>query len=115
MYGKITTDVGIVYHSEYMEFMNTSEVIPDLKEKRKVDTHYILVDGHKRQLMISFKQYIKVYLKFEYKNDMNMGDLYIKYRVSNYRGEDFTSIIKEIDDTFLKIHDKYVILGKILI
>jgi hypothetical protein len=43
---------------------------------------------------------------------MDMENLYIKYRVVNYRGEDTASIIKEINDIFLKIHDNYVINGK---
>jgi hypothetical protein len=45
---------------------------------------------------------------------MEMGSLYIKYRVVHYRGEDTASIIKEINDAFLKIHDKYAINGKVL-
>jgi hypothetical protein len=31
--GKITTDMRIAYHPEYMELMNRPEVILDLKEK----------------------------------------------------------------------------------
>jgi hypothetical protein len=57
--------------------------------------------------------YKKVFVKSNYKKDMNMGDLYIKYRVENYRREYTTSITKEIEDTFEKLHHKYVIGRKI--
>jgi hypothetical protein len=35
--GKITTEIGFVYNPKFMEFTNKPEVIPDLKEKIRVD------------------------------------------------------------------------------
>jgi hypothetical protein len=45
-----------------MEFTNKPEVIPDLKEKIRVDWHYILNDGHNYKLLTFLKLYIYLYI-----------------------------------------------------
>jgi hypothetical protein len=95
-----------------MELMDRQEVISDLKEKFRVDGHYILTGKRSYKILNLLKLYIFIYFKCEYTNDMDMGNLYIKYRVAHYRGEDIPSVIKEINDTFLKINNKHVINGK---
>jgi hypothetical protein len=60
--GKITTEIGLIYHPKLMELMDRLEVIPHLKEKFKVDGYYILTDGGNYKLLTLLKLYIFIYI-----------------------------------------------------
>jgi hypothetical protein len=49
--GKITTEIGLAYQPKIMELMGRLEVIPDFKEKFRVDGHYILTNGRNHKLL----------------------------------------------------------------
>jgi hypothetical protein len=48
-----------------------------------------------------------MYANIYYKNNMNICDLYIKYKVADYRGKHTTYLRKKIDETFDKLRDKH--------
>jgi hypothetical protein len=53
-----------------------------------------------------------MYCDSKYKNDMDMGDLYVKLRVIDYRGEnfhDYVNIKEEMVDTYMKLYFENVI------
>jgi hypothetical protein len=57
-----------------------------------------------------------MYCDSKYKNDLHLGDLYVKRRVANYRGENVENIeeIKnEMEDTYMKLYNEHVIDGKL--
>jgi hypothetical protein len=60
--GNITTEIGFAYHPKVMELMDRLEVIPDLKEKIRVDGHYVLTDGCNYKLLTLVKLYIFFHL-----------------------------------------------------
>jgi hypothetical protein len=86
--GKITTEIGLTYYPKLIELMDRLEVIPHLKEKFRVNEHYILTYERKHKLFTLLKLYIFVYFKCEYTNDMDMRNRYIKYSVAYYSGEE---------------------------
>jgi hypothetical protein len=87
-------DVGIKYYSTYGDILNRPEFIPEIKEKFRVEKGYILTEGHNYKLMSLLRLYIDMYCNSKYKNDMDMGDLYVKLRVADYRGENLENIEK---------------------
>jgi hypothetical protein len=60
--------------------------------------------------------YIDIYYNSNYKNNMYMGELYVKRWVAEYRGKNvkkIKKIIKEIQVGYDKLYDQYVIDGKL--
>jgi hypothetical protein len=108
--------VGIKYYPTYGDILNRPEFIPEIKEKLRVENGYILTDGHNYKLMSLLRLYIDIYYNSNYKNDMHMGELYIKRRVAEYRGENVKNIKKikkKIEDGYDKLYDQYVIDGEL--
>jgi hypothetical protein len=74
----IIGDVGIKYYSSYGDILNRPEFIPEIKEKFRVEYGFILTDGHNYKLMNLIRLYIDIYYNSNYKNNMYMGELYVK-------------------------------------
>jgi hypothetical protein len=112
----VVGDVGIKYYSSYGDILNRQEFIPEIKEKFKIENGFILTDGHNYKLMSLFRLYIDIYYNSNYKNDMHMGELYVKRRVAEYRKvnfNDYVDIKAEIVDGYMEIYMEYVVDGKL--
>jgi hypothetical protein len=86
--------VGIKYYSSYGDILNRPEY----------------------KLMNLIRLYIDIHYNSNYENEMCMGDLYVKLRVADYRGENVENIEKikkEIQDGYNKLYDQYVIDEKL--
>jgi hypothetical protein len=101
-------DVGGYFREELRGLLNGTDVVPDLKEKSRVDElGYILFEPQNYKLFTLLHLYADVYLKPGYEKDMDMAKLYIQYKVADCRGEDTSKYQKEIDDAFEKVEKRY--------
>jgi hypothetical protein len=41
----------------------------------------------------------------QFKKDNDMGNLYVKYKIADYRGENITNIREEIDTVYQKVYN----------
>jgi hypothetical protein len=92
--------------------MNRPEFIPEIKEKFRAEKIYILTEGHNYKLMNLLCLHIDMYYHSYYENDMHMGNLYVKLRIADYKGENIENIEKikkEILDGYDKLYNEYVI------
>jgi hypothetical protein len=68
-------DVGGYFQEELRGLLNSSDVVPDLKEKSSVDElGYILFEPQNYKWLTLFHVYADVYLKPGYEKDMDNGE-----------------------------------------
>jgi hypothetical protein len=83
---KAISDVGGFFCEDLHGLLNRPDIVPHLKEKRRVDE--------------------PGYILFEPQN-YKWLKLYIQYKVSDCRGEDTSNHLKEIEDVFENIQKRY--------
>jgi hypothetical protein len=109
------SDVGEYVREELRSLFNSSDVVPDLKEKSRVDElGYILFEPQNYKWLTLLHLHADVYLKPGYEKDMDMAKLYIQYKVMACRVEDTSKYQKEIDNVFEKVDKRYTDLEIIL-
>jgi hypothetical protein len=99
------------YYSRYENILRRPKFIPEIKKKLRVEKGYILTEGHNCKLMNLLHLYINMYYDFGYKNDMHMGELFVKRRVAEYRkvnSNDYEDIREEMVNVYMKLHMEYV-------
>jgi hypothetical protein len=76
---KAISDVGGFFREQVGGLLNRPDVVPDLKEKSKVDElGYILFEPQNYKWLTLLHLYADVYLKSGYERDMGMTKLYIQ-------------------------------------
>jgi hypothetical protein len=81
--------------------LNSSYVVPDLKEKSRVEElGYILFEPQNYKWLTLLYLYADVYLKPGYEKDTDMAKLYIQYKVADCRGKHTSKYLMEIDNAF---------------
>jgi hypothetical protein len=101
-------DVGGYFQEELRGLLNSSDVVPDLKEKNRVDElGYILFEPQNYKWLTLLHLYTNVYLKPGYEKDIDMVKLYIQYKVANCKRENTSKHQKEINDAFEKVDKRY--------
>jgi hypothetical protein len=103
----IIEDIGIVHHTKFLDLFDNPEVIPELKERCLIEGDYILTTAENYKLITLFRLYSCIYHYNQFKEDNYMVNLYVKYKVVEYRWENTTSLREEIDIFYQKIHNKY--------
>jgi hypothetical protein len=101
-------DVGGYFREELRDLLNSSYVVPDLKEKSRVEElGYILFKPQNYKWLTLLYLYADVYLKPGYEKDMDMAKLCIQYKVADCRGEDTSKYLMKIDNAFEKLDKSY--------
>jgi hypothetical protein len=74
-----------------------------LKEKCWIEKEFILTTPENYNLITLFRLYSCIYHYNEFKEDNDMANLYVKYKIADYRREATTNIREEIDTIYQKI------------
>jgi hypothetical protein len=58
-------------------------------------------------LITLYRLYEHIFRYNQFEKDNDMANLYVKYKIADFRGEDTTNIQEEINTAYQKIYNKY--------
>jgi hypothetical protein len=87
--------------------MNNPEVIPELKKGCWIEGEYVLTTPENYKLITLYRLYEHIFHYNQFEKGNDMADLYVKYKIADYRGEDTTNIQEEIDTAYQKTYNQY--------
>jgi hypothetical protein len=94
---KAISDISGFFREQVGGLFNSSYVVPDLKEKSRVDElGYILFEPQNYKWLTLLHLHSDFYLKKWFEKDMDMAKLYIQYKVADCRGEDTSKHLKKL-------------------
>jgi hypothetical protein len=92
----IIEDVGMAdLNNLFKKIMNKLEVIPELKERCWIEGEYVLTTPENYKLITLYRLYEQIFHYNQFEKDNDMANLYVKYKIVVYRGEDTTKIYKK--------------------